>query len=161
MLEINPGLVVWTILTFLVVLVILRMAAWKPLLQMLQAREEKIRKQLEEADRARAEALALLEEHKRQLALAEEQSRRIILEGREMGDRMKAEILEKAQQSSRKMIDQAKEEIGREKQKALVELRAEVADLAIGAAGKILAANLDTPRQRALVDAMIPEVGKH
>jgi F-type H+-transporting ATPase subunit b len=59
------------------------------------------------------------------------------------------------------MIDQAKEEIGREKQKALVELRAEVADLAIGAAGKILAANLDTPRQRALVDAMIPEVGKH
>lgn len=160
MLEINPGLVVWTILTFLVVLVILRMAAWKPLLQMLQAREEKIRKQLEEADRARAEALALLEEHKRQLALAEEQSRRIILEGREMGDRMKAEILEKAQQSSRKMIDQAKEEIGREKQKAMQELRAEVADLAIGAASKILDANLDSPRQRVLVDAMIAEMGK-
>lgn len=160
MLEINPGLIVWTILTFLVVLAILRVAAWKPLLQALQAREEKIRNQLDEAERARADALALLQENKEQLAKAEDQAQRIIREGRDLGERLKAEILDKAQQSSRQMIDQAKDEISREKERALQELRGEVADLAIGAAGKILATNLDTPRQRALVDAMIAEVGK-
>jgi F-type H+-transporting ATPase subunit b len=160
MMEINPGLMVWTILTFLVVLVVLRLAAWKPLLAALQAREDKIRNQLDEAERARVEALALLNENKEQMAKAEEQAQRIIREGRDLSERLKAEMLEKAQQSSRQLIDQAKDEIAREKERVLQELRGEVADLAIGAAGKILATNLDTPRQRALVDAMIAEVGK-
>jgi F-type H+-transporting ATPase subunit b len=77
-----------------------------------------------------------------------------------MGERLKAEILDKAQQSSRQMVDQAKEEIRREKDGALQELRAEVADLAIGAAGKLLDANLDSHKQRALVDAAIRQMGK-
>jgi F-type H+-transporting ATPase subunit b len=77
-----------------------------------------------------------------------------------MGERLKAEILEKANQSSRHLVEQAKEEIGREKEKALAQLRAEVTDLAIGAAGKILDANLDTPRQRQLAEAAIKELSK-
>ena len=107
---------------------------------------------------ARAQAARLLEENKRQLAQAEEQSRRIIMEGRDMGDRLKGEILEKANATTRVMIEQAKEEIRREKDAALMQLRSEATDLVIAAAGKILDANLDTPKQRQLADAAIREI---
>jgi len=160
MLEINPGLIVWTIITFVIVLAILRATAWKPLLGALTAREEKIRSSLKDAQDAQEQARALLEENRRQLALAEEQSQRIIREGRDMGERLKAEILEKANTSARSAVEQAREEIQREKESALTQLRSEVADLAIQAAGKILDANLDTAKQRALVDAVIRDINK-
>lgn len=158
MLEINSGLILWTILTFVIVLIILRKAAWKPLLGALTAREESIRASLREAEDARAQAARLLEENKHQLAQAEEQSRRIIMEGRDMGERLKGEILEKANASTRVMIEQAREEIRREKDAALTQLRSEATDLVIAAAGKILDANLDTPKQRQLADAAIREI---
>lgn len=158
MLEINSGLILWTILTFVIVLIILRKAAWKPLLGALAAREESIRASLREAEDARAQAARLLEENKRQLAQAEEQSRRIIMEGRDMGERLKGEILEKANATTRVMIEQAKEEIHREKDTALAQIRSEATDLVIAAAGKVLDANLDTPKQRQLADAAIREI---
>jgi F-type H+-transporting ATPase subunit b len=158
MLEINSGLILWTILTFVIVLLILRSAAWKPLLAALGAREESIRASLREAADARGEAAKLLEENRRQLARAEEQSQRIIREGRDMGERLKAELLEKANATSLHMIEQAREEIRREKDAALVQLRNEVGELVIAAAGKILDANLDTPKQRQLADAAIREI---
>ncbi len=160
MLDINPGLIVWTIITFIIVVLILRAVAWKPLLGALTAREEQIRSSLQHAEQAHQDAQRLLEENRRQLAAAEEQSQRIIREGRTLGERLKAEIMEKANASSRHMIDQAKEEIQREKEAALVQLRGEVADLAIAAAGKILDANLDTAKQRKLVDAAIKDLSR-
>jgi F-type H+-transporting ATPase subunit b len=158
MLELNPGLILWTLITFILVLAILRAFAWKPLLGALNEREEKIRSSLAHAEEAQKQAALLLETHKRQLAQAEEQAQRLIKEGREMGDRLKSEILEKANASSRHMIDQAREEIRREKDAALTQLRTEVADLAVTAAGKLLDANLDTPKQRQLVDAAINDI---
>ena len=75
-----------------------------------------------------------------------------------MGERLKAELLEKANATSLHMIEQAKEEIRREKDAALIQLRAEAGELVIAAAGKILDANLDTPKQRQLADAAIREI---
>jgi F-type H+-transporting ATPase subunit b len=160
MLDINPGLILWTIITFLVLLVVLKKMAWKPLLHSLTAREERIRVALQQADEAQKAARDLLEENKRQLARAEEESQRVIREGRELGEKLKAEIVDKANTASRHMVDQAKEEIRREREAALVQLRTEVADLAIIAAGKILDANLDTPKQRALVDGVLQDLSK-
>jgi len=161
MLEINPGLIVWTIITFIIVLAILRAKAWKPLLQALTEREEKIRTALQHAENAQAEARRLLEDNKRQLAKAEEESQRIIKQGRELGDRLKTEIVEKANTSSRAMIEQAKDEIRREKDAALIQLRTEVADLAIGVAGKLIDQNLDTAKQRQLADSAIKDLQKN
>jgi F-type H+-transporting ATPase subunit b len=160
MLELNPGLILWTILTFLVLVVLLRIVAWKPLLHALTAREEKIRVALQEAEEAQRAAKDLLEEHKRQLARADEESHRIIREGRETAEKLKGEIVDRANSSSRHMIEQARDEIRREKEAAITQLRSEVADLAILAAGKLLDANLDTPKQRALVDGVINQIGK-
>jgi F-type H+-transporting ATPase subunit b len=158
MLQINPGLILWTIITFVIVLMILRWTAWKPLLAALTAREEKIRTSLDQAEQARQQAQALLDEHRKLVAAADAQAQRIITEGRTMAERLKAEILEKAESAKQRMITQAKEEIQREKDSALMQLRSEVADLAIGAAGKILDKNLDTPAQRSIADAAIREI---
>jgi len=160
MLDINPGLILWTILTFLVLMVVLKKMAWKPLLHSLTAREERIRVALQQADEAQRSARELLEENKRQLARSEEESHKIIREGRELGEKLKAEIVDRANTASRHMVEQAKEEIRREREAALVQLRSEVADLAIVAAGKILDANLDTPKQRALVDGVLQDLAK-
>jgi len=158
MLDINPGLILWTIITFVIVLAILRFTAWKPLLAALTAREEKIRSSLEQAEQAQKDAERLLEDNRRQLAMAEEQAQRVMREGREMGERLKTEIVEKANASAQHLVDQAKDEIRREKEAALVQLRTEVADLAIGAASKVLDANLDTAAQRRIADAAIDEM---
>jgi F-type H+-transporting ATPase subunit b len=158
MLDINPGLIIWTIITFVIVMVILRLTAWKPLLAALAAREESIRSSLQQAEEARLQAQKLLEENRRQLAQAEEQSQRLVREGRDMGERLKAELVEKANLSARGLIDQAKEEIRREKEAALTQLRSEVGDLAIAVAGKILDANLDVPKQRQLADAAMRDI---
>lgn len=158
MLNINPGLIFWTIVTFLAVLLILRKMAWKPLLHALTSREEQIRTSLLEAEEAHAEAKKLLEENKRQLAQAEAHAQQAMREGREMGERLKAEILEKANAGARSMVEQAKEEIRRERDAALIQLRGEVAELAVAAAGKIIDANLDVNKHRQLVDTVIKDI---
>jgi F-type H+-transporting ATPase subunit b len=160
MLEINPGLILWTILTFLVLLVILRMMAWKPLIHALTAREERIRVALQQAEEARRASKDLLEENRRQMANAEEEAQRILREGRELAEKMKGEIVERASSSARTIVEQARDEIRREKEAAITELRAEVADIAITAAGKLLDENLDTPKQRTLVDNVIRDLQK-
>ena len=160
MLEISSGLIIWTIITFLIVLAILRAAAWKPLIKALNDREEKIRSSLEQAEHAHQEAQRLLEENRREMAKAGDQEARIIRDGRDMGERLKNEILEKAQTASKQMVEQAKQEIGREKDAALTQLRGEVADLALGAAGKILEVNLDNAQQRKLVDSVINDLAR-
>jgi F-type H+-transporting ATPase subunit b len=160
MFDINPGLAIWTIVTFLVVLGILRLTAWKTLLGILTSRENSIRASLEEAERVRGEARRLLEENKKQLASAEEESQRIVKEGRDLGERLKAEMLDRANTSSQHLVEQAKEEIRREKEQALDQLRQEMADLVVGAAGKLIDENLDTAKQRRLADAAIREISK-
>ncbi|MEO8166629.1 MAG: hypothetical protein ABI623_00190, partial [bacterium] len=87
MLEINPGLIFWTIVTFLAVLAILSKVAWKPLMLALTSREDGIRTALQQAENANAEAKVLLEENKRQLAQAEAQAQQAMREGREMGEK--------------------------------------------------------------------------
>lgn len=160
MLQINPGLILWTIITFVIVLTILRFTAWKPLLAALSAREEKIRSSIEQAEQARADAQRLLEENKRQQAQAEAQAQKIMNEGRAIAERMKSEILERAHASSQQMVEQARGEILREKEQALAQLRSEVADLAILAAGKIIEGDLDTKKHRQLIEATIGGLSK-
>ena len=130
------------------------------MLHALTAREENIRVSLQQAEEAQKAAKELLEENRKQLAKSGEESQRIIREGRELGEKLKAEIVERANSASRQMVAQAKEEIGREREAALLQLRGEVADIAIMAAGKILDANLDSPKQRALVDSVLQNLAK-
>jgi F-type H+-transporting ATPase subunit b len=152
MLNPNPGLIIWTIVTFVLLLIVLSKFAWKPLLEALKKREETLRTSMERAEQAKQDAERLLNEHKKQLDHAEVEGQRILNENRQLAEKLKDEIIEKANQQSRKVVKQAKEEIDRNKEAALMQLRGEVASLAVQAAGKILDETLDENKHRKLVD---------
>lgn len=151
----HPGLILWTIVTFAVVLLVLRSKVWGPLLAALDERERRIREALESADRAHREAQARLEEHSKRLAEAEQESRRIIAEAHEAATKVGHRIVEEARQEAQHTVDMATESIEAEKRAALSQLRHEVADLAVQAAGAILDAELDAERNRKLADDFI------
>ncbi len=158
MLNPNPGLILWTILTFILLVLLLKKIAWKPLLDALHKRENNVRMSLERAEQARSEAEQLLEENRRQIATAEQEGRRILNESRELSEKLRNELVEKAHEQSQKMIRQAREEIERDKEAAVARLRGEVADLAIKAAGKILDETLDETRHRKIIDTYLKDL---
>ncbi len=155
MLEINPGLVVWTTVTFILLLIILKKVAWKPLLDALEKREEHIRTSIVRAEQAKKEAENLLEQHRKQIAEIKTEAQKIIDEGREQANKLKSEIENSAKQQARLMINQATQEIDEKKEAALSQLRNEVAGLAVLAAEKILDETLDATKHRRVVDDVL------
>jgi F-type H+-transporting ATPase subunit b len=154
----HPGLILWTIITFVVVLVILKAKAWGPLLAALDERERSIREALESADRAREEAQVQQAEHEKRLIEAESQARQIVSEAREAAEKVGQKVVADAKEEAERMADRAREAIQFEKRAALAELRREVADMAVGAAGAILNAELDADRNRKLADDFIADL---
>jgi F-type H+-transporting ATPase subunit b len=158
LLTVNPGLIIWQILIFVILLFILKKIAWKPLLTALNSREESIRDTIEQAENLKKDAEKLIEENKKNLAEANSQSMKIINDAKEMANKMRDEILQKSQEESRKMIEHAKAEIKQEKESAMADLRNEVSDLAIKAAEKIIKENLDDSKQKKIVNDFISQI---
>ncbi|RLD11375.1 ATP synthase F0 subunit B [candidate division KSB1 bacterium] len=161
MLNLDPGMIIWTWITFLTVLVILSKVALKPILGAIENREKTIREDLAQAQQQREEAQQLLEKHKELMANAEGEAQKMLKEARELADKKRQELLEQARNESQKLIEQAKAEIQHEKESALASLKAEVADLAVGAAEKIILHNLDEKKQKAIVDEYIKSLPKN
>ncbi|HOJ04199.1 MAG TPA: F0F1 ATP synthase subunit B [Bacteroidota bacterium] len=155
LLTLEPGMLIWTFITFALLLWVLKLVAWKPLLSALEGREQRIASDLEKADEARREGERLLAEHRKLLENSEREARRIIDEAKHTAETMKQGIVDSANEQARQMTAQARAEIQREKDTALLQLREEVADLAVRAAGKILGEELDANRHRAMVDEFI------
>lgn len=153
--SIEPGLIFWKSLTFLLLLFLLYKFAWRPILQALQEREESIDASLRRAERALAEARQIQAQNERIRREAEQEAQRILREAREGAERLRQEELQRTREQIQQMQAQARAEIEREKQGALDELQAVVADLAIQAAEKILRESLDPDRQRRLVDRFL------
>ena len=158
MFDINPGLMVWTVVTFVVLVLVLSKFAWKPLLKSLKDREDTIRQALDSAEKARAESAQLLKRNEENLAKAEEEYRKILREGKMLGEKLKEEIVAKAHQQAQRELQQAKEEIHRDIDAAKQQLRGEVADLAILAAGKILDETMDAQKHKKIVDKFLNQL---
>ncbi len=160
MFDINPGLIVWTIVTFVLLVVVLGKFAWRPLLQTLHEREEKVRRSLEQAEKARLEAAGLLKQNAQMIARAEVEYQKIIREGRAMAEKMKEDIMMKTRQQAQRELQLAKEEIQRDIEAAKQQLRVEVADLAIRVAERVLDETLDQQRHRKLIDSFLNQLPK-
>src|SRR5213082_2201235 len=138
--SINTGLIFWTVVVFATLLTLLWRFGWPALLKTVEDRERRIQQQLEDAERARAEAARLLEEHKRTIAGAKAEAQEIVARAKAVADKEREQLLERARQ-----------EIDAEKEKAIVALRREAVDLSIAAASKLLEAQLDSETNRKLV----------
>ena len=161
MLEINPGLIVWTIVSFIILAGILGKYAWKPIIGALTEREDKIRSAIEQADRARAEASELLKKNEENIARAEEEYQRMMRESKSMAEKVKDEILGKARVQAQQELQRASEEIQRSLESARLQLRSEVADLAIKTAEKILGESLDSQKQKKVVNSFLDQLPKN
>jgi F-type H+-transporting ATPase subunit b len=144
--------------TFGLLLFLLKKFAWKPLLSGLEGRESRIKNDLQDAENARREAEKTLEQHRALMQDAELEARRVIEDAKKMAEKMRVDILAQAEEQARQLASQAKAEIQREKDTALLQLRAEIADLAIGAASRILGEQLDEEKNRRIVDAFIADL---
>ncbi|MCK9409455.1 MAG: F0F1 ATP synthase subunit B, partial [Bacteroidetes bacterium] len=158
MLDINPGLIIWTIITFVLLVIVLGKFAWKPILQALQTREQEIADALKKAEDAKKDAERMMQENKIAMEKVTNETARLIAEGRTMAEQLKNDIVAKANESAKKMMDQAKDEIGREKESAMAQLRTEVAELSIIVAEKILDESLDSAKQKKMVDKVLQQL---
>lgn len=155
LLNVDTGLMFWTCVTFLLLMFVLRSVAWKPILKILDEREQRINEALEEADKARVEAEKQSEENRVALEQAQADARQAISEGRELAERVAQEVRERAEGEASQMLEQARRTIQQERDQAVQELRNQVADLAILAARNILDDQLDEARGRQIVDDTI------
>ncbi len=155
LLQPHAGTIAWTIITFLVVLVILRGTVWKPVLQALDQREAGIKEALEGAERVRQQAQSMLEEQERRAAAADAEARETVRLAREAAQRAGQEIIEAARKEAQQAVTQARLRIESEQRAAVAELRREVGELVVKAASAVISANLDDERNRRLVDELI------
>ena len=147
-------------LGFLILLFILKKIAWKPLLSLLDERREKITSEFQTIDRTKSELLRLEQDYKARLADIDAQARQRIQEAISEGQRISVEIQEKAREESKNILNKAKENIELEVAKARVELRNQVATLAIKAAEKLIKVELTEERHKRLVTEFIDEAGQ-
>lgn len=158
LLKVEPGLLLWTIITFTVLVLILWKAAWKPIVEALDARAEKVRSDIENADRSRQEAEKLLAQHRELMNNAKTEAANIIADGRAEAEKMKNDIVNKATTEAKDLSDRARKEIDLAKDKALAEIKAEIVVLSTDIAAKIINKNLKAEDQKALVEETLNKV---
>jgi F-type H+-transporting ATPase subunit b len=159
--DVNLVLSVATVVVFLLFAFVLTKFGWKPLLDMIEERERTIRQSVEGAHQANSEAQALLVQHKETLREAGQQREDILKQAFADADQARQSLLAQAKADSERLLEKAKEQIQREKQLALSEIRGEIAELAIGAASKIVESSLTEDAQRKLVDEFIEGLPKN
>ena len=159
-LSFDPGLFMWTIVTFLIVLFILKWKAWGPLMSALDKREEDIKNALSAADRAKEDAEKASQDYEELIKKAHSESQQIISNSKTAAEKVKNVIESAAKEKAEEMIEKAKIQIESESQKAIQEIKSTVVDLSIEAAGKILEKNLDTEDNRKLVDQTLDSMGQ-
>jgi F-type H+-transporting ATPase subunit b len=153
--DINPGLTLWTGITFLVLLVVLRKFAWGPIVKMLDERERTIREALEQAKRERAEAERMMAEQKAALHTAQREAAELAKRSQQEIEVLRQDLTARARKEADDLVAQARKQIQEEKAKAVSEIKNLAADLAIDAARKLIQASLDEKSQRALVEDYI------
>jgi F-type H+-transporting ATPase subunit b len=158
LLDINEGLMVWTVLIFLIVLGVLYWKAYPVILGAVEARERHIRELLEAAARDREEAESLLEEQRREREALRGQVQQMLAEGRTGAERMREEILAEARREQQELLERARRDIDREMERSAAELRLQVVDLAIAAAGKLVQRNLTDDDNRRLVREFVEQI---
>jgi F-type H+-transporting ATPase subunit b len=153
------GLIFWMVVTFLIVLFLLKKFAWKPILQMIGEREDSITGSLEAARMAKEELANLKATSERIIKEAHAERDTLLREARDVKDKIIAEAKASAQEEGRKIVAQAKDSITTEKNAALRELKEQVVNMAMDAASKILKQQLENPKQQeALIESYLNEV---
>jgi F-type H+-transporting ATPase subunit b len=154
----DPGLFIWTILTFLVLLALLAKFAWRPLLQALESRQASIRKSLDDAAQAKVELERLHEQSKQIIREARVEGESIVSKSRADAERVRAEMKDKARAEADTLVKNAERQIQLETTRALQQIRTEAVDLSVMIASKIIQRNLSKEDNERLIEDALKQV---
>ncbi|HEX9632582.1 MAG TPA: F0F1 ATP synthase subunit B [Gemmatimonadales bacterium] len=157
--SVEPGLIIWTWVVFIALFLLLRRFAWPVILKTTEEREQRIRGQLEEAERLSTEAKAALEEHRALLAGARQESHQLLQDAKSAAGKEREALLARTREEQEQLLDRATKEISAERERALAELRREAVDLSLAAASKLIGARLDAAGDRKLVEQYLASLG--
>ncbi len=158
LIEVNPGLIVWTLVTFICVLFILRRIAWDPILKLVDDREKAIVDAIESAKRERSEAERLLAEQKNAISDARREAAEMMRKNKDDVDKFRDELMAKSKKEADELVTVARRQINDEKTKAISEVRTLAVDLALEAAAKLIGSSLDDAKQKQLVKEYIEKM---
>jgi F-type H+-transporting ATPase subunit b len=156
--EIDPGLFVWSVITFLILVGLLYRFAFNPLMRMQKARQAEIHQSIVDAESLRDEAQQLLADYKQQLAQARQEADAIVERARKAGETSKAELQEEARVQAETTLAKARQQIERDTNQALQRIREEAADLTITATAKVARSSLSEEDQLRLIKEAINEI---
>ena len=158
LIEVNPGLMIWTIVCFLVVLFVLKRYAFGPIQQMIDQRRERIEQAIAEADNARDEARRLLEEHRKLIGQAKSEAEQILSEARRLADAQRDRVKQETEEDRQRRLEETHRQIDQATAQALGQIRDEVGKLSLLAAEKITRKSLDEKDQQRLIDEALAEI---
>ena len=158
--DINVALVVWTLVTFGLLVIVLKRFAWGPILETIETREKTINDALESAKRERAEAEKAAADMRASLEKARGEAADLIRKNQAEVAAAKTELMAAARKESESLLAQARQSIEEERRAAVADLRAQVVDIAIEAAGRLLQAQMDERKQRQLVEEYLAKLPK-
>ena len=154
----DPGLFIWTIVTFLVLLGLLAKFAWRPLLQALETRQERIRKSLEDAERAKQELERVQQESAKIMRQARIEAESIVTQTRADAERLRGELKQKAKDEADNILRNAQQQIQLQTRQAIQQIRGEVADIAVLLASKLLERNIAKEDNARLIDDTLKQI---
>ncbi len=157
-LGINPTYLAFQIINFLILAFLLHRLLYRPVLNMLEQRRERIREGQEAAERARAEAENMRQEHERQLEEARAHARRIIEDATAAAERLREESVANAQQEAERILERGQEQLRADVTQARRELRQEAAALSVAVAGKLIQESLDSEKNRQLAARLVSDL---
>jgi F-type H+-transporting ATPase subunit b len=158
LIQVIPGLMIWTIVAFAITLWVLKRYAFGPVQKLIDDRRDRIRQSIEEADRAREEARRLLEEHRALIGQAKGQAEEILAEARKVADAQRERLRGELEEDRQRRLDETQRQIEQATAQALGEIRREVASLSLLAAEKITRKTLTDADQQRLIDEALSEI---
>jgi F-type H+-transporting ATPase subunit b len=155
LMSIQVNLMFWTILIFGILFFLLKKYAYPVMLSAVEAREKSLADAIEGAKRDRDEAAKLLADHRAKIEAARDDAQKFIAEARVVAEKSRADLLEKTKSEQQEMLERARRDIGVERDKAIAQLRKEAVDLAIAGASKVIEENLDSEKNRKVVESFL------
>ena len=158
LIKVVPGLMIWTVLCFLITLFVLKRYAFGPIQRLIDERRDRIRQSLTEADNARDEARKLLEEHRKLIGQAKSEAEGILSEARKVADANERRMREETEADRQRRLEDTRKQIEAETRRALEQIRTEVAELSLVAAEKVTRKSLDDADHRRLIEEAVGEL---
>jgi F-type H+-transporting ATPase subunit b len=158
LLTVDPGLAIWTIITFLVLFALLAKFAWKPLLAFLDARQEAIKTSLENAQSAKRELERLHQESSQIIRKAHGEAESIVSKSWSDAERVREEMKQKAKTEADAIVKESKRQIEIETGRALRQIRSEVADLSVAIASKVIQRNVTKADNDRLIEDTLKQI---